>query len=106
VPKKILSARRVPVEGYRYRVHLDTDKVRSDGEPDPAYVREWVFGDAPPEYAVGTRDLDGKPPAGAKRMTVAEYQAQLDAEVRALADLELERMGRTGSKLGSEGEEF
>ncbi len=65
----------------RFRVHLDhTKKDAGTGDPDPAFVREWVF--------------STQPPAGA---TPAEYRAQLRRELKALAQSELDRLGTGGA---------
>jgi hypothetical protein len=91
----LLTARRHPttgpVERYLWRVHLDDSQTVADPHdpeklmPDPAWVREWEF----PGH-----------------LTVAKYVESQRAEVKLLAEHELERMGGRGKKLAGEGQEL
>jgi hypothetical protein len=91
----LLTARR-HATGYLWRVHLDDSKTVPDPEdpdgrlPDPGWVREWEFPGVPPD--------DG--------MTAARHEESQRAEVRLLAEHELDRMGGRGKKLAGEGEEL
>jgi hypothetical protein len=54
------------------RVWID-ERKRIDGEPDPAYVREWTWGPPPDEF-------DG---------TDGDYETMILSEVKGLAQAEL-----------------
>jgi hypothetical protein len=101
----LLTARRHPttgpVERYLWRVHLDDSQTVADPHdpeklmPDPAWVREWEFPGHPPQTGPEEPNL-----------TVAKYVESQRAEVKLLAEHELERMGGRGKKLAGEGQEL
>jgi hypothetical protein len=82
--------------GYLWRVHLDDSKTVPDPAdpdgrlPDPGWVREWEFPGVPPDVG----------------MTAARYVESQRAEVKLLAELELERTSGRGRKLAGEGGEL
>lgn len=87
---KLLRARYVAGRGYLFRVHLDTTQLTPDGSPDPRWVREWVYGEAPPP---------GK--------TVTQYRQMIQDQTVALAQKEaLEMVDNQGTSLAAEGSEL
>ncbi len=85
---QMLRARQRP-DGYHFRIHLDTTKL-IDGNPDPEWVAEYVWGLTPPQG-----------------VTVAAYRATVVAEAKALAALELaKRVPPAGTALADEGGTF
>lgn len=83
---RCLTARARP-GGYFVRVHLDEARVDADGQPDAAYVREYVFALPPPPS-----------------VTAAAYRSGVTAEVRLLAQAELAALTpAAGTALSIEG---
>ncbi len=86
---KALYARQVYGRGFVVRVHLDDTRRLGDGQPDPAYVREYVF---PSEHPEGH--------------TKSRYLANIRREVRILSEHELAQLqGQAESAMGFEGHE-
>ena len=82
---KLIKARELATE-YRFVIHLDETKVNRDGEPDPTYVFECVWGKEPPEG-----------------QTKAQYLAMIKREMKLLAQGELSSRLATGTILTMEG---
>lgn len=89
MPKKILEAKHIPNVGYRYKVHVDTNKKNPYGDPDPAYVYEWTWGPDPPPG-----------------VNPAKYRENIEAQMQALANAVVVQEDDTGTKLPAEGTEF
>lgn len=88
--KKLLQARLVAGQGYRFRVWLDTTKSAPDGGPDPLYVRQWTFGETPPPGVLA-----------------ADYRTTLVNQVKALSNVELAAMQEgANTALPAENTEF
>lgn len=85
---KVLEARYISGEGYRFVIHLDTTRVDANGVPDPVWVRQWTWGEAPPPG-----------------QTQAAYRQFMRDSVRELARKE-RRDQQAGTAMAEEGQEF
>lgn len=90
MPKKVLEAKHIPGVGYRYRVHVDTSKRDTEGNPNPDYVYEWTWGSDPPPGE-----------------NVAKYRENIEAQMQALAEAVAPvAKADEGTQLPGEGKEF
>lgn len=92
MPMKLITAREKN-GSYIFRVHTDPAKV-VDGEPDPVYVEEYVFGTQRPEG-----------------VNKSDYLENCKREARLLAELARDqrkaaRVDSPGTKLAFEGEDI
>lgn len=67
---KLITARELPTQ-YFFQVHTDETKLKLDGTPDPAYVREFTWGKTPPTG-----------------VTKAQYLTSIQREIKLLVDAE------------------